>query len=315
MNIPNIIMMLACLSLPVIFKKRLLDATIVTLLIVGLFYFPFLYFTNGGNEGAAPFYFIMLVCYYAFYLRGKQLIIITSAFLIIYPSIMVFGHLNPDLITPYTDSLTRLIDILIAVASISITLALIANTTFRGYQTEKERVLDLAKNVIKQNELLEELSIRDQLTEIYNRGYFIDRLELELENINNHFYLMMIDLDDFKVVNDTYGHLYGDEVLRRVSKMISKTIRTHDIVARYGGEELVVIVTNSTYEDAVKVANRLLVNVAGIEYRNKVHVTISIGLTKSNNEDDSNSIIDRADDLMYQAKEKGKNQFVSDYKY
>ncbi len=118
---------------------------------------------------------------------------------------------------------------------------------------------------------------------------------------------MMIDIDNFKLINDTYGHLYGDEILKLVTNTIKTCLRDHDIISRYGGEEFSIIISHSTDENGNGIAERIRKSIEELRYRNESSVTVSIGIVMNNEDDNILGILKRADDLLYKAKEKGKN--------
>lgn len=311
-NVPNIVLAIFLFFLPIIAQDKLFDVTKLVLYIVGFLYFPFIYFTNGGNTGAGPFYFLLIITYFTFYLYGKDLVITISSLIIFYILLMIYGYSNPDLIIPYTDDLTRLIDILVALTSLTIVMAFIGHTTYLGYKTEKDHAVKLMKELEKQNSELAEISIKDQLTNTFNRRYFVDSLEKELTNYGSSgFYVMMLDLDHFKSINDTYGHMFGDDVLKKVAATISNCVRDHDVIARYGGEEFIALITHTNVEPGIKIAERIRKQVEEMKFRNNVKVTVSIGISRNLESDTSLRIIKRADDNLYIAKDKGRNRVES----
>jgi len=310
-NAPNIFIMLLCFFYPIVFANRLLEKTELVVFFVGCVYFPFVFFTNGGVSGTGPLYFIMIVIYFAFFSRGKKLIISETLLLIFYTFIISLSYIFPELVIPYEDDLTATIDLVVAVISISITMTIFSYTTFSEFRKERSNSAALLMELENQNKVLENLTIQDQLTSTYSSSYFIKRLQEEInyahEN-NESFYVMMIDLDHFKMVNDTYGHLYGDEVLIKVADKIRSCLREHDLVARYGGEEFAVLISHLTPEEGVMVAERIRKSVEVIQNRYNHKITISIGVSKNRVNDQYLDIIKRADDLLYKAKNNGRNR-------
>jgi diguanylate cyclase (GGDEF)-like protein len=170
----------------------------------------------------------------------------------------------------------------------------------------------------KLNRRLVEMSIIDELTGLYNKKYFRTRLQEEIDRVvryHRSLCLLMIDVDDFKAVNDAYGHLTGDEVLRDVGRLMNSSVRPCDIVARYGGEEFAIILPESTLEEGLQVAEHLRLTIAEHDFlalrgREKaVRITASFGLvTRSDGVEDIDALINRADSFLYQAKRLGKNR-------
>ncbi len=160
-------------------------------------------------------------------------------------------------------------------------------------------------------ESISKIATIDELTSLYKRevlNIFIKKVFEKARRKNSAFSFIMIDIDDFKDVNDTYGHQKGDEVLTKISKIIKQSIRSMDIAFRYGGEELSVIFPDTKKHDAFKIADKIRVNIQK-EYADDMKITVSIGV--SSNEDskkDEEQIIKSADELLYEAKSNGKNQ-------
>ncbi|AIO18537.1 Response regulator PleD [Candidatus Izimaplasma bacterium HR1] len=311
--IPNILVMLMCLIIPLL-ADDLDKITLYALYVVGILYFPYIYYTSGGNYGPTPIYFVMIVAYMAFYMEGKRLIITNSLFVIYYVTIMIFGFQNPNIPVAYIDEISRLIDYIVAVISVSLVISVISNSTFRGYTKEHEKTFSLMKELETQNDKLKELSIKDQLTGVYNRRYFMEVIDSEIKHYDTYkklFHVMMIDLDDFKKVNDEHGHLFGDEVLRKVAQQINKTTRDYDVISRYGGEEFCVIVSHLNPEDSIVIAERIRLHVENLDLRNNVKITVSIGVTSFCEGDTNKKLISRADEALYQAKSQGKNCVVN----
>ncbi|TAE33386.1 MAG: PleD family two-component system response regulator [Alphaproteobacteria bacterium] len=161
------------------------------------------------------------------------------------------------------------------------------------------------------------LAVTDKLTGLYNRNF----LDAHIQNIINqslsnqkNFAIMMLDMDHFKSVNDTYGHDVGDEILRELSKRMVANVRSSDLVARVGGEEFMVLMPETTLHDAYMIADRMRNNIAqepfAISHEVKaINKTISIGIAELNlSSDNASSLIKRADISLYEAKNGGRNR-------
>jgi len=165
----------------------------------------------------------------------------------------------------------------------------------------------------KLEEELYQLSITDPLTGAYNRRYFLQRLEEEIERARrggNTFSLALFDLDNFKDFNDTYGHQAGDRLLQFVVDVTRRRLRKIDLLARFGGEEFTILFPNTSLKDATKVCEQLRKNLEGSETLFPRLVTASFGVTEYRDGDTPQSILKRADGLMYEAKRRGKDQVV-----
>ncbi len=312
--VPSLIVAITCVLLP-IFSSDLVKSTWIALFLVGIFYFPFIFMVAGGVRGPAPIYFVLLVAYMAFYFEGKKALFINAFLIFYYIGIIAIGYNYPELISSRDNEFLRSVDISVAVVSVSIVISIIASATFKGYKVEHRKTVSLMKELELQNERLTELSILDQLSGVYNRRHFNKVLQTEINHYKTYkqrFHIMMIDLDDFKQVNDTFGHLFGDEVLRKVAKQIQKATRDYDVIARYGGEEFCVIVSHLNPEDSIIIAERIRYHVESLSLRNDIKMTVSIGVAGYVEEDTAESVLSRADEYMYQAKARGKNCVVSE---
>ena len=156
---------------------------------------------------------------------------------------------------------------------------------------------------------------QDSLMGIYTRRYLMSTLEKEIiraQRYERALAFILIDMDDFKKINDTYGHLMGDKVLRQTAEILKDQTRETDIVARYGGEEIAVILSETEIADALGVAEKLRRAVEKTKFnfqKQIVRVTISLGVANLDNpEDTMNTLIRRADKALYAAKQKGRNR-------
>lgn len=310
MNIPHIMVILLCLVLPIILRQSIKVTTKWVMFFGAFIYIPFVFFTNGGINGAAPIYLVMIIVFFAFHFTGKGLAVFVICLNVYYIALVIVSYLYPTIVVPYPDEISKLIDLVVAVISVSVVLVIVAYYAYNGYKVERKRAYKLMEEVTEQNRILEERSIQDQLTKIYTRKYFIEKLteELDSSKSSNHtFYVFMVDIDFFKKVNDTYGHPFGDEVLKKVSAKLRDSIRSFDIVARYGGEEFILLLTHSEAESGYEIADRLRRDVEVLMFKNNISVTVSIGVATNRKDDSVDSIIDRADKLLYKAKNNGRN--------
>jgi diguanylate cyclase (GGDEF)-like protein len=166
----------------------------------------------------------------------------------------------------------------------------------------------------RQYDLLTKMAMHDQLTKLYNRHYLTDVLTSKMAHAARYktpLSIVLIDIDHFKTINDTYGHVVGDVVLREIADVIEQNARKEDIAARFGGEEFIVVLDGCTLEDARNKAEYLRRQIqarrpAGIE------VTASFGVVQLNGKIDTcTRFFDLADQALYRAKEEGRNKVVA----
>jgi two-component system, cell cycle response regulator len=180
----------------------------------------------------------------------------------------------------------------------------------------REKAEKLAQELHEANDMHRELAFRDGLTGIYNRRFFQEALDLELmraQRYDRQFSLIIFDVDNFKCINDAYGHTSGDLVLINISKTVHEILRMTDIFARYGGDEFVVIIPETGIDKASIVAENLRSRIEALTTTvdgRSIEATISIGLTSYSSTLSSTSkedIISMADEALYIAKHSGKN--------
>ncbi len=192
-----------------------------------------------------------------------------------------------------------------------------------AFRRDAPAILNLVSNeltMILDNARLYEgakrMAITDGLTKIYNHRFFQELFEKEFKRASRYksiFSLIMLDIDLFKRINDTYGHLFGDEILKDMSSLVKGCLRTMDILARYGGEEFAVLLPETDLEDAVLTAERIRMAVENHDFPQSkgkpVRVTVSQGVTAfpSSNIEKRSDIVAKADAALYEAKEAGRN--------
>ncbi|WP_017443277.1 PleD family two-component system response regulator [Rickettsia gravesii] len=182
-------------------------------------------------------------------------------------------------------------------------------------QLRRKQYQDNLRNDLEQSV---NLAAKDGLTGLFNRRYFDIHLKQMIEKANKEsikLYLLMCDIDNFKHVNDTYGHQAGDKVLTIVSRILKNTLRITDLIARFGGEEFTILLTDIDISKAIETAERVRVKIEYMDFHiedqiEPLKTTISIGVTKYKKEESIKSFIERADKAMYEAKTTGKNKVV-----
>ncbi|MCR5421517.1 MAG: GGDEF domain-containing protein [Lachnospiraceae bacterium] len=176
----------------------------------------------------------------------------------------------------------------------------------------------MQNNLENKNNSLEQLANYDPLTKLLNRRSMDLILAKSINdassNISDIFCVIMADIDDFKMVNDTYGHNVGDLVLTEVSNIITREVRDIDYICRWGGEEILILI-NAPKEKSINVANRICNNVAEHKIEiddNTIKVTLTLGVAQYKSSDTVKSLIERADKCLYIGKQSGKNRVISD---
>jgi two-component system chemotaxis response regulator CheY len=184
-----------------------------------------------------------------------------------------------------------------------------------------KRVLDLESRLKKARDKMHELAMHDELTGLNNRRAFYEHAQSVLEHAVREgmpLSILMIDIDHFKSVNDRYGHLVGDQVLRSVADAIESKLRSYDRAGRWGGEEFIVILPTTEIDDAAKIAERLRQAVSSMAFPRlkgqidpeSLHVEISVGVVgiKKGERVSLDSLVNLADEMLFQSKREGRNR-------
>jgi len=194
-------------------------------------------------------------------------------------------------------------------------LAQMFNQMTEKLRHSQSEILTANEELKLKNQLLEKLCVTDSLTGLYNRSKLNHIINDELSRSHRHkrpFTVLMIDIDYFKELNDNLGHIAGDEILATVSKLLVQSIRSIDFAARYGGDEFIIVLTETTAYEATLTAERIRAQVSEIfcnAINKSINVTLSIGIAESKLQDTSpTDIITRADSALYEAKKSGRNQ-------
>jgi len=299
-----IIMALISLYL-MLFKKKIDIAAMIATFILFAFLLIFVYINQNESFGL-----VWTLCYPLFVIpilgtrMGLFMIILFYAILlpIVYLGIGEWDYGNWD----YTSFLRFLIA--------SITTVFIAyfyeSTSVSAYQA-------LLKTREKEKSYLSELtklSMTDQLTGLHNRRYFDEQFKLEYLKIlrnSNKLCLIMIDIDYFKTINDKYGHQVGDMVLKEFSQLLISRIRTTDTLSRWGGEEFIIMLPETSISNGAIIAEKMRVAISEREFETVGKLTASLGVAEVNADIESNNeALINADNALYRAKRNGRNRVV-----
>jgi diguanylate cyclase (GGDEF)-like protein len=217
--------------------------------------------------------------------------------------------------SPFTDSERRLIDELFNVVGL-------AGESEARYEELEQRMLSLQRenlDLIVRNRMLSEVSSRDALTGLYNRWFVLEKIDSEMNRALRHgspMSLLMLDIDHFKRVNDTWGHGAGDQVLQAIGKLLRDSCRVYDVPGRYGGEEFCIVLPETKPGNTGVVAERIRSRMEATALPcgdTSISVTTSIGIAGLDTSDAHEilspaALIERADRALYSAKNRGRNR-------
>lgn len=192
----------------------------------------------------------------------------------------------------------------------------------RWVQSRVTPILDENKDIVEFNavyhditneKLLAQLYITDPLTKLYNRAHFDEVINLIVKHQRKadvDFVLVIADVDHFKSINDTYGHQVGDEALVSIAKTLKNSLRENDLIARWGGEEFVIMLKNVTIDEAEMIVEKVRSNVEKNKINEYLNATASFGVTKYIIGEDAKATFKRVDEALYEAKKSGRNRVV-----
>lgn len=168
---------------------------------------------------------------------------------------------------------------------------------------------------ISREKMMQEHSYKDELTKLFNRKKFNEELEMAInlfERYKDDTALVLFDIDKFKEINDQHGHLIGDNILKELANLLKKNVRECDIVARWGGEEFTIILPKTNKENAILAVKKLREKIISHNFEIDKNVTCSFGITTIKEKDNTTTIIKRVDDMLYEAKNKGRDKIIHD---
>jgi diguanylate cyclase (GGDEF)-like protein len=280
---------------------------IITLILI---IYPFMWINNAGSFGPIAFFMIANAVFCSLLLRYLNYKVILITQILVMYALLYIEYLHPEIIVPYSSEIARLIDIGFSFTLVFLLTFFLVYKIMHEYHKNIIELEKVKKELLDINSKLVIVSETDELTGTSNRRYIMNKLEriLLLQDIDN-LSIIMLDIDNFKSVNDTYGHNMGDEVLKLVSIQIRKHIRRDDILGRIGGEEFLIVLQNTPLEDAYHKAEELRKSIEDMRWDiNGLHVTISGGVHTYKQGDSLDEFLDEADKLLYQAKNSGRNK-------
>jgi len=283
--------------------QKWVDASIIVVSYTAFIMAPMLWFTTGGATGSTMPYLIVMGLVVAVMFKGKLRAFFLITIPLIFAAAIIVELLYPDIIRPYTSRTAHYVDLCIGlVVSFAATVALTISVLKR-YRTAKLESEALVKR-------LNEISITDPLTGIYNRRLLTSCLDEEMRKCYESglpLTICIIDVDHFKLVNDLHGHLCGDRVLIETSRIIKSYMKKDDILGRYGGEEFLIIMKNQPLHEALVTIEGLHKSIQEHVWEEIDSITVSCGISEYVKGISYSDFVGAADKLLYRAKETGRN--------
>lgn len=271
------------------------------LIVITFIYLPFLYLQSAGHDGTMLWFSMLGIFMVSFIFTGKQLVVVVGLDIVLNMVLVWAGYHIDGLVVGYLDESARIWDIITSIPMCFIALGSMVVYVRRAYDNSNRKLVRLAT--------------KDALTGIYNRRSMQELLERKVgqaKQTKTSFIIMMLDIDHFKKLNDTYGHPFGDLVLQKFSETVQSVLRKEDLFARYGGEEFVVMLHLAQLDKGVEVGERIRQAVKAMAFDNGVQVKVSIGMTAFTQDDTITKLLSRADENLYQAKQAGRDRVVQD---
>ena len=287
------------------FRHQFQLSRIISILILVFGYFPILWIFNGGDRGSIPYFIPGIISFVTISIidpweskRSKiTSVVMALVFCAVVISLIVTEFMHPEWIYKYPDPVAQMVDTIFGATFAIFGNYMLIRACLGLYYRQLARV--------------NEIAILDAMTGLFNHNHIVDRLTEEINRVTRSgapLSIMIMDVDHFKNINDTYGHITGDRVIKQVSQAIKTNSRSIDLIGRYGGDEMLIVLPETTAEIAMVSGNRLLDKVRSLEFDRQFTVTCSAGIAQFENGDTVDNLIEKADQSLYQAKQEGRNK-------
>lgn len=283
------------------YKKSKIPAEII-LGLANFIEFPILYFAYGAYY---ILYMILGIVSTVLFLEDKWQIK-GSLFVVVYDSIIIFIKVMYPHFFIGIEINTNLIAILVTYFIAVISIVTMSVILMKHYHIQQNKLSELANE-------LQEMAHLDPLTRIYNRRYLVEYLNQKMKDENNEFAIVLLDIDDFKMINDQYGHIYGDQTLQALADAMKINMKDKGIVTRFGGEEFMLVFDNINHDIIENTLDKIAVDFMKYGKETKgIELSFSGGVEVFYNEDEIVKIFNEADHKLYHAKHTGKKKIIFD---
>lgn len=279
----------------------------------------FVFLPNGwlltqGNSYSSLAYLFLITLLITMVLEGKNRLFYLVSEMIIVTGLLLLEFYNINTGSVVADETLRLDSVLqVPIALFGVIFILVLYTN--AYRKEEKQLQEYSRLLENQNKELLEIATTDELTHVYNRRYIfskLDEIKKHLDLVQYQVRLAIVDIDNFKTINDAFGHLIGDRILKEVSDVMKRTVGDKGYVGRYGGDEFIIILNNISHQEQTLLMECIRAEVSEINTEEGVRVTISGGSSRFYPTDRVDDVINRADQMLYKAKADSKNRMIMD---
>lgn len=281
-------------------------------LLVILVFLPLAWFQSGGsNNNVISYMFLLLISLTFLFkkpeVRNRLVLILISVFILIYTA----EYFYPELLTEYSKEVQFIVK-LVQTPIVLMAAYLLLLQYAKAYNHEKSKLGLTTRKLQLLNEKLKDTANRDPLTKKFNRRAFDQEIQNIFKNkinLNMDITLILFDIDNFKDINDDYGHDIGDQVLIKLADELENTMPEDSFISRWGGDEFAVICYKSEIKTQ-KYLDEYYANIEGLSAEMNITITVSAGMSRLEKNDQINKLFKRVDDILYKSKEEGKNRYT-----
>lgn len=279
-------------------KQR--SVTVVMILVLVLIEFPFLFYVYGASMGV---YLILGIVALAIYFPRPYHVPAILVTVLLDAGVIILSVMYPSKLEVLTGK-SVLGTTICSYVIVATAVAVILSSLIDQYRLQREYLITASQN-------LEYAAKRDPLTGVYNRRYLLNTLKQWMGMEQKNFLVVLLDVDDFKVINDTYGHVYGDQVLCELARIMKEKTEGKGLAARYGGEEFMLLFEKTDRQETMEIMEQMKAQLREYSMRTeKIVITFSAGVEEYRSEERIDVLFRNADKKLYQAKNNGKNRVV-----
>lgn len=281
-------------------------------LIVILFFLPLAWFQSGGsNNNGISYMFLLLISLTFLFKKNKVRNRLVLTLITVFILIFTAEYFYPELLTGYSEQVQFTVKLIQTPIVLTASYLLLLQFA-KAYNHEKSKLGLTTKKLQLLNEKLKDIANRDPLTKKFNRRAFDQEIQKIFKNkiyLKMDITLILFDIDNFKDINDDYGHDIGDQVLIKLADELENTMPKNSLISRWGGDEFAVICYKSEIETQ-KFLDDYYENIEKLSEQMDITITVSAGMTRLEKDDRINKLFKRVDDILYKSKEEGKNRYT-----